>query len=165
VYVGVPKNQQAVVAIPDIYVHKRSRSGPLSSSSLSSPSVDNDLYIVLGCDGVWDVLSDDEVAHELHTFLMNRPPHQPDQLARACDHLLSVCMDKQTDDNLSVIAISLSSPEQFVTLPPPPSASPSRHGSSSSVDSADNTSDAYVDAVVGSFASDLAASARKLFIE
>jgi hypothetical protein len=59
----------------------------------------------------------------------------------------------------------LSSPEQFVTLPPPPSASPSRDGSSSIVDSAENTSDAYVDAVVGSFASDLAASARKLFIE
>jgi hypothetical protein len=28
-------------------------------------------------------------------------------LARACDHLLGVCMEKQADDNLSVIAISL----------------------------------------------------------
>jgi len=61
---------------------------------------EEDEFAVLACDGVWDVMSNEEVCdfvrHELRT--------NPD-LESICSHLVDVCLYKGSKDNMSVVLI------------------------------------------------------------
>jgi serine/threonine protein phosphatase PrpC len=86
------QEQQAVVAVPEVMVHQR--------------NVDADVYLVLACDGIWDVMDNDQVA----TFVLdNIGSCQEDAVLPAvADLLLAKCLELGSSDNMSVIIVALS---------------------------------------------------------
>mmetsp|Transcript_36886 Transcript_36886/g.77878 ORF Transcript_36886/g.77878 Transcript_36886/m.77878 type:complete len:984 (+) Transcript_36886:161-3112(+) len=106
--------RQAVVCTPEVVVRERSEG--------------EDMYLVLACDGVWDVMSNDEVG----AFVVERVAHllgwmggdtneenkeavedpngndsQGEVLARVGDDLLAECLRKGSRDNMSVLIVAL----------------------------------------------------------
>ena len=94
-------SRQAVVCTPDILVRDRVD--------------DSDMFLVLACDGVWDVMSNDEVglfvAHEFNaateSLAKDDQPAEADILARVGDRLLTECLEKGSTDNMSVLIVAL----------------------------------------------------------
>ncbi|KAL7529532.1 hypothetical protein ACHAXR_004652 [Thalassiosira sp. AJA248-18] len=112
-------SRQAVVCTPDIVVRKRTDS--------------EDMYLVLACDGIWDVMSNDEVGAfvarrvaELLGCMDNAASDdaekseetaaasnlchntvQGEVLARVGDDLLKECLRKGSRDNMSVLIVAL----------------------------------------------------------
>ncbi|XP_048586000.1 protein phosphatase 1A isoform X2 [Nematostella vectensis] len=79
--------KQLVSPEPDIFFQSRS---------------DQDEFIVLACDGVWDVMTNDEVGAFVRSRLQIT-----DDLQRVSCELLDTCLTKGSRDNMSVIIISL----------------------------------------------------------
>jgi len=88
------ENEQAVIPIADVQVHKR------------DPR--NDLLLVLACDGVYDVMNNQEVMDYVH--------HQVEIKSKAlsetllpdiADALLMECLKRGSRDNMSAILVSL----------------------------------------------------------
>mmetsp|Transcript_4193 Transcript_4193/g.8728 ORF Transcript_4193/g.8728 Transcript_4193/m.8728 type:complete len:664 (-) Transcript_4193:2483-4474(-) len=77
---------QAVIAIPDVNCVQR--------------VPDRDEYLVLACDGVWDVQSNEAVAQ----FIKTKNGENNNDLAATGEKLLQECL--HSDDNLSVIIIA-----------------------------------------------------------
>ena len=75
-----------------------------------------DEFLVLACDGVWDVLSNEEVVSFLascrpgqaSTPLPPLPATPGDSLVAACDSLLEHCVRLGSTDNLTVCLVALS---------------------------------------------------------
>ncbi|GKY93606.1 hypothetical protein MPSEU_000328000 [Mayamaea pseudoterrestris] len=89
----LPATDQAVTVMPEIIVHRRS---------------DTDRFLVLACDGVFDVMSNEQVAD----FVVRRveagvADGDVFALARAADDLLHECLRLETRDNMSVVIIAL----------------------------------------------------------
>lgn len=76
--------QQQVSAEPEIKVEHRSP---------------EDQLLVLACDGIWDVMSNAEVAEFLHA----RPMASTDDLKKAAEALLEECLTRGSRDNMSVV--------------------------------------------------------------
>lgn len=51
---NLPSTEQAVIALPEVMIHERD---------------ENDIFLVLGCDGVWDVMSSLNVCDFLYKQL------------------------------------------------------------------------------------------------
>jgi len=87
---SLKENEQAVIAIPDIITHNRSK---------------KDNLLVLASDGLFDVMTNQEVAD----FLSNKyNQQQPSQLASLCDDLLNESFNnRNSKDNMSVIIVSV----------------------------------------------------------
>uniref|UniRef100_A0A7S2XKK6 PPM-type phosphatase domain-containing protein n=1 Tax=Attheya septentrionalis TaxID=420275 RepID=A0A7S2XKK6_9STRA len=102
-----PSDQQAIVATPEIQIHAR--------------DPNRDLFLVLACDGVWDVMTNQEVGDfcaKTHAELLsnsgnNRPTTTtaltPEQvLPEVGDRLLKECVEvRGTRDNVSVLIVNL----------------------------------------------------------
>ncbi|CAB9529650.1 Protein phosphatase 2C [Seminavis robusta] len=90
-------DEQAVIAVPEVRVHSRDAT--------------KDMYLVLACDGVWDVMSNEDVAK----FVVDRVDDL-DQgadngarlLSTVGDDLLEHCLNKGSTDNMSVVVAALS---------------------------------------------------------
>jgi len=86
---------QAVSVIPFIQSHERST---------------KDAFLVLACDGIWDVMSNDEVGKfvmaEAKKGLKNE---ERDLLPMIGDKLCEECLSRGSMDNLSVVLVALSS--------------------------------------------------------
>lgn len=96
---SLPIDQQAVVAIPDIHIHERST---------------NDRFLALACDGIWDVMTNEEVVEIIEKRvgkegLLNGEESviTPEVAAKACDEILEVSLNRGSDDNLSAILVFL----------------------------------------------------------
>lgn len=89
---------QAVVAVPDVVVHNR---------------VDTDRYLILACDGIWDVMNNDQVGQ----YVYDRASQDdgPVILSRVCDDLVQECLALQSTDNLSVIVVALDTVTELLT--------------------------------------------------
>ena len=86
--------QQAVTVIPDVKTFVRSP---------------NDLYLVLACDGIWDVMSNEQVADfVVHHVDKLVAADEGDVLPKVGDLLLAECLNLGSKDNMSVIIVSLS---------------------------------------------------------
>jgi serine/threonine protein phosphatase PrpC len=78
----------------------------------------NDDFIVLGCDGIYDDLSNQEVinaawmAYKHRAKEKNYDIHESTQ--EACDLVIRVALEKETTDNLSCIIIGLEGIEKFL---------------------------------------------------
>lgn len=83
---GLPPTQQLVSAEPDLSVMDRS---------------DQDEFLVLACDGVWDVMTNEEVVSYIYSRLLIN-----DDLQKVCEELLETCLAKGSRDNMSVILIT-----------------------------------------------------------
>ncbi|KAL7495671.1 hypothetical protein ACHAWT_005444 [Skeletonema menzelii] len=93
-------SRQAVVCTPDIVVRDRLDS--------------DDLFLILACDGVWDVMTNDEVGlfvtrgvnAATATLAKEDQPAEADVLATVGDGLLTECLEKGSTDNMSVLIIA-----------------------------------------------------------
>ncbi|KAL7504197.1 hypothetical protein ACHAXN_001891 [Cyclotella atomus] len=86
-------SRQAVVCTPEIVVRER--------------NLDEDMYLILACDGVWDVMSNEEVG----VYIAKRAAArfalgEEDVLAKVGDDLLDLCLNKGSTDNMSVLILS-----------------------------------------------------------
>jgi serine/threonine protein phosphatase PrpC len=88
--------EQAVIAVPEIKAHARDG--------------DRDLFLILACDGVWDVMSNEDAA----TFVLEQVEKELERkddgscLAQVADRLLEECLRLGSRDNMSVIIVALS---------------------------------------------------------
>jgi len=91
----LPADEQAVVAVPEIRAHARDE--------------DRDMYLVLACDGVWDVMSSQEVGD----FVVKHTQEATDAgeeyvLPKVGDMLLEEALRRKSRDNMSVVIVGLS---------------------------------------------------------
>jgi protein phosphatase PTC1 len=59
---------------------------------------DDDTHLILACDGVWDVIEDDEAVELVSKF---------EKAQEAAKHLLVTALKKGSTDNISVIVVKL----------------------------------------------------------
>jgi serine/threonine protein phosphatase PrpC len=94
--------EQAVVAVPELVVRER--------------DADRDMYLVLACDGIWDVMNNEEVgdfvASHVEELVM-----ADDCLPRVADLLLDECLRRGSKDNMTVIVVALSKAAERLGLP------------------------------------------------
>ncbi|XP_038076051.1 protein phosphatase 1B-like isoform X1 [Patiria miniata] len=87
----------------------KSNFGMGSTEQLVSPEPDikviprqaDDEFIVLACDGVWDVMSNDEVCHFIRSRL-----ELTDNLKEVCNMVVDTCLCKGSRDNMSIIIVT-----------------------------------------------------------
>ncbi|KAK2957319.1 putative Protein phosphatase 2C [Blattamonas nauphoetae] len=72
--------------------------GPQVSETVVSQSM-GDVFVILACDGVWDVIGDDEAAEIIKPY--------GDNCRKAADVLVKAALEKGTMDNVSVIVARL----------------------------------------------------------
>jgi serine/threonine protein phosphatase PrpC len=60
-----------------------------------------DEFLVLACDGIWDVMSNEDVVAFFRTMLQTMSPEQ------ACEKLLDECLEKKSRDNMTVVLVLL----------------------------------------------------------
>jgi len=83
---NLPPTEQLVSAEPEITIYDRSS---------------DDEFLLLACDGVWDVMSNEEVTLYIRSRLL---VHQ--DLLRVCEELLETCLAKGSRDNMSVVLVT-----------------------------------------------------------
>lgn len=92
---NLSSTRQAVICTPETCIRER--------------KLEEDMYLILACDGVWDVMSDDEVGLFVANRVQERCLHdleKDDILAKVGDDLLDHCLDKGSTDNMSVLILS-----------------------------------------------------------
>jgi len=78
--------QQLVSNEPDIEVHERKHT--------------EDEFLILACDGVWDVMKSQEVVESYRQI-----QQECDDLEKQCDIILEQCLKKGTSDNVTIISV------------------------------------------------------------
>merc|ERR1719326_1889403 len=79
--------EQQVSAEPDIKVVARTN--------------DKDSFLLLCCDGIWDVMSNDEAGVFMKQQLANGWTGMP--ISKTCESLLDTCLEKGSRDNMSAV--------------------------------------------------------------
>ena len=78
----------------------------------------NDDFIIMGCDGIFDDLSNQDVANAAWFIYKNESKEKNYDIHEltqdACDIIIKYAMEKQTSDNLSCIIIGLDGLEKFL---------------------------------------------------
>lgn len=89
----LPNISQAIIALPEIKTYERSK---------------GDLFLVLACDGIWDVMNGEECS----SFILNewKLKSSGEDISRICDNLVQECFDKGSDDNMTALIVSLHNP-------------------------------------------------------
>eukprot|EP00485_Elphidium_margaritaceum_P011785 CAMPEP_0202694182 /NCGR_PEP_ID=MMETSP1385-20130828/8103_1 /ASSEMBLY_ACC=CAM_ASM_000861 /TAXON_ID=933848 /ORGANISM="Elphidium margaritaceum" /LENGTH=434 /DNA_ID=CAMNT_0049349981 /DNA_START=70 /DNA_END=1374 /DNA_ORIENTATION=+ len=77
----------------------------------------DDHFVILACDGVWDVLSDEEVAHYVHTQILKKSNQQSFKqitkqhlqkcLHQICLDIIKNALDRRSQDNISCMIVVL----------------------------------------------------------
>lgn len=82
-------DEQKVSSDPEIIVYPRN---------------DNtDEFLVLGCDGIWDVLENNECAKLVHQLYRENPSN----MGKICEDILDVCLKKDSRDNMTVSVLTM----------------------------------------------------------
>nr|XP_032825553.1 protein phosphatase 1H-like [Petromyzon marinus] len=103
---------------PEVMVHKLWQGGP-------GDEEDDDEVLVMGTDGLWDVLGVDEVASHVRSVLKASRPHDPGRFTRAAVALVRLATRPQgSPDDVSVFVIPLRPPRLACSRPGPPSPGP-----------------------------------------
>ena len=99
------QSQCLVSALPDAHFRFRRRAGAV------------DRFVVLACDGVWDVMSDQECAHAVHTKCQAKANTKAASSSAAnvnvqevATEVLHECLSKGSDDNMTLLIAQLPSP-------------------------------------------------------
>jgi len=83
--------QQKVTPYPEIQVHHLN---------------ETDRFLILACDGLWDVTSNDEMA-EWTTGLLQQQHGNDTDLGRVCEQLLDLCYGRDSQDNMTIVLVVL----------------------------------------------------------
>ena len=96
-------------------------------------SYDEDMYLILACDGIWDVMSNDDVGEFVARRVEERRGSSGDDddgvflrgevLARVGDELLAACLEAGSRDNMSVLIVAF--PASGLACTPTPLSSTS----------------------------------------
>jgi protein phosphatase PTC2/3 len=95
---GLSPEDQAVTAAPEVTLHSR---------------CSEDAFVILACDGVWDVMTNEEVGSfvakrtEYYKSIASASSMTP-VLPIVCDELLDECLTRGSQDNMSVTIVALS---------------------------------------------------------
>ena len=92
---------QAVTCDPDFEVHMRNNS--------------TDEFLVLACDGIWDVMSNAECS----SFVRSQMAKGYHDLSYICSSLIDTCLEKGSKDNMSAIVVSLPGAKYGAEIEPP----------------------------------------------
>jgi serine/threonine protein phosphatase PrpC len=99
---GIPGT---IINIPEVYIFD------INSS---------DDFIVMGCDGIFDDLSNQEIVNAAWTVFKHRATEKNYDIhelsLEACDLVIKSALEKQTTDNLSCIIIGLEGLEKFLKM-------------------------------------------------
>ncbi|XP_053731471.1 protein phosphatase 1B isoform X2 [Synchiropus splendidus] len=63
---------------------------------------EQDQFVILACDGVWDVMSNEELCEFVRSRL-----EVSDDLERVCNEVVDTCLHKGSQDNMSVVLVCL----------------------------------------------------------
>ncbi|AWP13727.1 hypothetical protein SMAX5B_012219 [Scophthalmus maximus] len=63
---------------------------------------EQDQFVILACDGIWDVMSNEELCDYVKSRL-----EVSDDLERVCNEVVDTCLHKGSRDNMSVVLVSL----------------------------------------------------------
>jgi serine/threonine protein phosphatase PrpC len=85
----LPPDLQKVTALPDIIV--------------LNLSTEEDLFIFIGCDGIWDVCSNAELVENILTIFNEGET----SLGLVCEELMDVCLNKGSKDNMTALVVAL----------------------------------------------------------
>ncbi|KAK6753093.1 hypothetical protein RB195_012600 [Necator americanus] len=83
---GLEPNKQLVSPEPDVYVLERQK--------------DKDEFLVVACDGVYDVMENEELCRFVESRL-----HVCDDLNQVCNDVLDACLSKGSRDNMTMIVV------------------------------------------------------------
>lgn len=84
-----PSNRQKVVASPDLIVYPRDKGG--------------DEFIVLACDGVWDVASSEQCTELIQELL----EEGENDLGNICEEALDTCLERNSRDNMTLMLVAM----------------------------------------------------------
>mmetsp|Transcript_4452 Transcript_4452/g.9314 ORF Transcript_4452/g.9314 Transcript_4452/m.9314 type:complete len:334 (-) Transcript_4452:381-1382(-) len=82
--------QQKVTALPDFIVHERDCA--------------RDEFLVLACDGIWDVVSNEDCIEIVSQIFMEGEK----SMGLACEEVLDLCLGKNSRDNMTALIVSFS---------------------------------------------------------
>lgn len=91
---------QAVVAVPEVVTHERSS---------------NDLVLLLACDGIWDVFTNQEAAEWVWQQVRDDNDFSPGRLHGICESMLNECYARHSSDNLTVVMAHVGMPHEDAT--------------------------------------------------
>jgi serine/threonine protein phosphatase PrpC len=83
----LPHHKQKVIFDPDILVYPRDEQ--------------NDEFIVLACDGVWDVATNCQCSEMIQTILNEGET----DISLVCEEVLDMCLEKNSRDNMTMVMI------------------------------------------------------------
>jgi len=106
------------------FVYKQCADMPAASQQVSAfPEVtilertDEDQFVVLACDGIWDVMNNQECVDIILGYM-----NTGYSLERSCEMLIDECLNRGSRDNMSVCIVALpAAPATIGTWGPPPS--------------------------------------------
>ncbi|KAL5268790.1 hypothetical protein ACHWQZ_G002589 [Mnemiopsis leidyi] len=84
---NMPSIEQQVSPQPEIFVLER--------------DYEHDEFLVIACDGIWDVMSNQQVLEFVHKELTIR-----EDRGQICDNLIEECFQRNSRDNMSVILVT-----------------------------------------------------------
>ena len=90
---GITPEQQKVCSLPDITVVDRDET--------------NDLFLVAGCDGIWDVTANEECADLISQIFVEGEAN----LGLLTEEMIDVCLEKGSTDNMSIAVVKFPSQE------------------------------------------------------
>ena len=93
----MPATDQIVTALPEVTFYQRT---------------DDDEFLILACDGLWDVMTEQEVANFVFKFANGKDTSSSLFLAELSDEIVQEAMQLGSRDNISVITVKLKPPIQ-----------------------------------------------------
>ena len=120
-----PSDLAVMRTVGDIKAKKKEFGG-IPGTIINIPDVfifdinSNDDFIVMGCDGIFDDLSNQEIINAAWMVFKNRAKDKNYDInelsSEACDIIIKFAMEKQSTDNLSCIIIGLEGLEKFLKM-------------------------------------------------
>lgn len=89
---ALPAEEQAVCCVPELKVHQRDNA--------------RDQYLILACDGVWDVMTNEEVG-QFVVDEIDKATETTDILPKVGDLLLNECLNRGSTDNMTCVIVAL----------------------------------------------------------
>eukprot|EP00588_Corethron_pennatum_P021607 CAMPEP_0194321180 /NCGR_PEP_ID=MMETSP0171-20130528/17408_1 /TAXON_ID=218684 /ORGANISM="Corethron pennatum, Strain L29A3" /LENGTH=679 /DNA_ID=CAMNT_0039078967 /DNA_START=22 /DNA_END=2061 /DNA_ORIENTATION=- len=83
----------------------RAQVSPVPEVTVQFPCTERDRFIVLACDGIWDVLSNDECVDLIQALFKEGES----DIGLICEEVLEVCLEKGSRDNMSIILVKFPS--------------------------------------------------------
>jgi serine/threonine protein phosphatase PrpC len=84
---NLPIERQKVSVVPDITVYPRNEQ--------------NDEFVVMACDGVWDVATSEDCANYVQTLLSAGEIN----LSHICEEALDTCLERNSRDNMTILIV------------------------------------------------------------